>query len=326
MPADRRVSAFSTPIHARSSHLGSAKSLSCMSASVSLEHVWGSGHISLESGAVCILADLFTRVNPSPKEVAEQVSMGVAEGRLIILVGQCSVEYLGRSSSRLGLGDRLVIIKQDRSVLVHRKTGYDAVNWQPPKCVISVKQTGDTVTLSAYRPKHRENLVVSLPRVYLLASVCPEDDAKFEMLLTEKELYKAILAHPYLVERGLRIVSSQREIGEGVADFSATDSKGNYVVVEVKKDPVGPEAVKQLYKYVSTLRKGAPSARGILLSPGITKSAKKLLTTLGLEFRKLDLKEIARMAQAESGEGLDRLDRHLGTSSPPNPDGEHGLR
>ncbi|MBI4258032.1 MAG: endonuclease NucS [Thaumarchaeota archaeon] len=256
------------------------------------------------------MSSAFTILDPAPEQVAIEVSKGVAEGRLITLLCLCSIDYSGRSSSKLGSGDRLVIIKSDRSILVHRKSGLDAVNWQPPGSVITVSQGGDVPVIKAYRPKQRETLKLSLEKVYLLASMRLVDDARFEMLMDERELYHVILHHPELIEEGLRITSSQKEIGEGIADFSAVDVNGNYVVVEVKKDPVGPEAVRQLYKYVSELRKTS-NVRGLLLSPSIKKAAKSLLASLNLEFNALNLKECARLLEADRERFSEKLDKHF---------------
>lgn len=165
--------------------------------------------------------------------------------------------------------------------------------------------------IKAYRPKQRETLQLLIEKIYVLSSMRLVDDARFDMLMDEKELYQVILRHPEMIEEGLRITSSQKEIGEGIADFSAVDVKGNYVLVEVKKDPVGPDAVRQLYKYVSDLRKTSPTVRGILVSPSIKKAARSLLTALNLEFNALDLRECAAILEADKEIFSEKLDKHF---------------
>lgn len=257
------------------------------------------------------MKDLLVKINPTFTELTDAQSKSIAEGRLLILLARCSVEYSGRSASKLGSGDRIVIVKPDRSVLVHRRAGRDAVNWQPPGSVIKIQTSDHSTTLRAFRPRQRETLLIRLEEVYLVASMKPTDDARLEMLLTEKELYQVIASHPELIEEGLRIASAQRVVGEGVADFSARDSRGNYVVIEVKKDPVSPDAVKQLYGYVAALRQNPLNVRGILLGPSISKAARSLLSSLKLEFRQIDLKKCAALLQEAKEEHHENLDRHL---------------
>ncbi len=59
----------------------------------------------------------------------------------------CSVIYEGRARSKLGSGDRMIIIKSDGSFMVHQDRNLEPVNWQPPKsqCKASLKE-GDDVS------------------------------------------------------------------------------------------------------------------------------------------------------------------------------------
>ena len=69
---------------------------------------------------------------------AEKIREGIRSGSLIVLMGLMEVYYEGRAASSLGPGERLLIIKQDGSLLVHRPTGYEPVNWQPPGSKIEI--------------------------------------------------------------------------------------------------------------------------------------------------------------------------------------------
>jgi RecB family endonuclease NucS len=68
---------------------------------------------------------------PQLVTAAEMIQTALGEHRAVIAIGNCSVEYEGRASSKLEFGERIVIIKEDGSVLVHRPTDYSPVNWQP---------------------------------------------------------------------------------------------------------------------------------------------------------------------------------------------------
>ena len=61
-------------------------------------------------------------VSPTPSEAEECAGtyMRGARNSVLIVVGCCSVEYVGRARSTLGWGERIVIVKPDGSVLVHQ--------------------------------------------------------------------------------------------------------------------------------------------------------------------------------------------------------------
>ena len=65
-------------------------------------------------------------------EAAERIRMAIRSKEFLVIVGRMEVNYEGRASSTLGSGDRVLMIKPDGSVLIHRPTGYEPVNWQPP--------------------------------------------------------------------------------------------------------------------------------------------------------------------------------------------------
>jgi len=69
---------------------------------------------------------------PSLDEAYEAVKNGIAQRRMLLIVGSCTVDYVGRASSKLSQGERLLIIKPDGSTLIHRPRDYAPVNWQPP--------------------------------------------------------------------------------------------------------------------------------------------------------------------------------------------------
>ncbi|ACL10433.1 indolepyruvate ferredoxin oxidoreductase, alpha subunit [Desulfurococcus amylolyticus 1221n] len=84
------------------------------------------------------MADLLVWEKPDLNTLPGVIKKAIVEGRVVIIIGECSIEYEGRSASRLGNGERILIIKQDGSVLVHRPQGYSPVNWQPETSVIEV--------------------------------------------------------------------------------------------------------------------------------------------------------------------------------------------
>ncbi|NYZ80029.1 DUF91 domain-containing protein, partial [Candidatus Micrarchaeota archaeon] len=71
------------------------------------------------------------------KDAYELSKKAIDDKRNLIVVGECSVKYHGRAASKLSSGERIVIIKQDGSFLVHQNKNMAAINYQPPKGVVS---------------------------------------------------------------------------------------------------------------------------------------------------------------------------------------------
>ncbi len=240
--------------------------------------------LPLES-ALPILRDAFTRK------------------KLVVMLCRCSVVYEGRSATILGEGDRLVIIKPDGAVLVHRPKGYSPVNWQPDSQLLEAKLEGDTLVVRSIRAKPREVLEIRVTRIDSLVVVeGMKDDAEFQELIDEAEIRDTLAKHPELIEPGLRVTAVEKKIGEtGYADIYGVDAQGRHVIIEVKRVTAGRDAVEQLKRYVETLKRENPQApiRGILVAPSLTDPARRLLEEYGLEYRKLDLRRIRKLIEEE---------------------------
>ncbi|HEY4700208.1 MAG TPA: endonuclease NucS [Nitrososphaerales archaeon] len=254
---------------------------------------------------------LKVKIRPSLNEVEEILREAISKKVITQIATSCKVNYFGRSSSTLNWGERLVILKPDGSVLIHRNKGYDAVNWQPPGCFISLGRTAALLTIRADRRRPRETLIVECRAVLLVSAFSLIDEAPLEMLLTEQEVYKVLIANPRLIAPGFRVSSQQTALGLGRADITGYDADGNYVVVEVKRVDADNESINQVYKYVSNIRHTSDNVRGIIMAPRIRPNAKKLAKTLSIEYRTLDLKLCAELLSKDRLQHTERLDKHL---------------
>jgi len=234
-------------------------------------------------------------------EAAGMIAAALARRNVVVIVATCTVEYDGRARSRLGEGDRVIIVKPDGTVLVHRPYGSLPVNYQPEGSAVSVRAEGDTLVITAVRPRPSERLTIRVRRIAHLVVAELRDDAEFELWGSEDELRDAIARNPELLlgER-LRPVEVEAKLGRvGFADLLMIDEAGNYVVVEVKREEAGVDAVFQLKRYVGYVQRALGGrVRGILAAPSITRRALALLSREGLEFRRVDPKAAVK---AKSG-------------------------
>ena len=232
---------------------------------------------------------LSVKVSPTLMEAAETLEEAFRGRRLVFLVGNCRVDYEGRASSTLEWGERITIIKQDRSVLVHRPTGYEPVNWQPPKCMMSVKMEDGSLVVNASRQQPKEAVSIEFKDISLAMTGDLTDNGEFALHVTEEQMKQAVLIAPNLVEAGLKPLEQEKSLGEaGFTDIVAEDRNGNLVIIELKRVQASKDAVTQLQRYLDTLRKRINRPiRGLVVAPDLRRNAQPLLASLKLEFVRL---------------------------------------
>ena len=233
---------------------------------------------------------LSVKANPSIDEATELLDKAFRSRKLALIIGDCRVDYEGRASSILDWGERITLIKQDGSIMVHRPLGYEPVNWQPPKCLLRVaRDNSNVLTVIATRPQPRETVSIEFRKIAMVTTGDLADSGEFSMHVTEEQMKQAILIAPDLVETGLKPLEQEKSLRDvGFTDIYAEDSKGNIVVVELKRNPATKDAVMQLQRYLDTLRKKVTRPlRGIVVAPELRKSAQPLLESLKLEYVQL---------------------------------------
>ncbi len=234
--------------------------------------------------------------NPSVERAAQFVRDAVSERKMVILVGNCWVDYRGRASSRLESGERIVVIKEDGSVLVHRPVGYEPVNWQPAGCLFQTRVIGDVLHVRAIRRKPTESVRISFDRVYLVSAMSLVDKGAFSLYASEDDMQRAILLEPSILESGFKPISYEKKVEPGFVDVYGVDTSGRLVVVEIKRKAAGRAAALQLAKYVDYVKSVAGrEVRGVLVATRLAKGLQRLLATLGLEFKVLDPKKCAEV-------------------------------
>lgn len=214
----------------------------------------------------------------------------------IAMVCLCEANYTGRARSFLEKGERLVVIKEDTSFLIHRATELEPVNWQPPPNHISVSTGQGCLNLGVKRIRKPEKILVRIYGFRSFFSGRLRDEGGFHMYLSEKEISEILKKHPELVEDGFRIVSMERREDTGIVDVFGIDANGRRTIVEIKKDRAGKEAVRQVLRYVRGVGAGV---RVVLLSPGITPEAERMLRKNNIKFKKISMVELTRIITRE---------------------------
>ncbi len=225
---------------------------------------------------------------------------------MLIVAGTCHVHYVGRASSTLELGERILIIKADGSLLVHRPVGYEPVNWQPAGSVFHVQVKDDELEVHGVRQKPRESVRVTFDKVYLVSALDLSDSGDFLLHASEDDMHRAILLKPELLEEGFKPISWEKKVEPGFVDIYGEDKNGKLVIVEVKRKTASKEAALQLAKYIEPIKaKVNREVRAVLVAPSLGKDVQRMLVTLGLEYKALDPKTCAEVLKKSENAKLE---------------------
>lgn len=208
-------------------------------------------------------------------------------GSLTLILGECRVKFKGRAESFLDYGERLVLVKKDGSVLVHRGEGCDAVNWQPPGTKTSFLLGNGQLVLHAYRIKPPEKMRIRFRKIKLIAHSQLKDKAEIKLTGMESDYVDMVKSSPGVIEEGLRITGRERKTASGAIDLYGRDKNNTPVILEVKRGTAGIPAVYQLEAYVQDMKRKNKEAevRGILCAPRVPPMVQNLLRERGLEYR-----------------------------------------
>lgn len=206
----------------------------------------------------------------------------------IVVLAECEVSYAGRASSRASGSWRLLLIKEDGTVLIHEPIGREPINWQP-NSYVTTELRNNTLVIRAVRTRPREELIISLkePCEVLVAKL---GVGKFIISGTERNIIEYLAHNPGLIEEGAELVSREVSTPHGRVDLVLRGRDGSLLIVEVKRGVADVEAVYQLKRYVEYYESlGMTSLKGVLAAQSLTPNAQKLIRDLGFTYRRVEV-------------------------------------
>src|SRR2546425_13060937 len=132
-------------------------------------------------------------VSPELDHARSELVKALEARMMVTMVANCTVSYSGRTGSDMGEGERLVVLKEDGCVLVHRGRDYQPVNWQPSGCIFQSSVENGCLVVKAIRPTPLESLTITAETMHLLASFHLKDEAEFFLHASEEDMQRAIL-------------------------------------------------------------------------------------------------------------------------------------
>jgi len=206
-----------------------------------------------------------------------------------LIVARCEVTYTGRLDARLPESTRLLIFKNDGSVLVHADAGgYKPLNWMTPPTVF--EEADGTIVVRKRAGRTEDRLEIRL--VEVLSDVSHEmgEAAGLEKDGVERDLQQELAAQPGALGEELRLVRREWPTDIGPVDLMCRDAEDGWVAVEVKRI-AGIEAVEQLVRYLERIRLDPARAecRGLLAATRFRPQALTLAESRGIRCAEVDL-------------------------------------
>jgi RecB family endonuclease NucS len=216
------------------------------------------------------------------------------EKTMLLVLGECLVDYHGRAKSLLDWGDRLIIIKQDGTVLVHQPVMREPVNWQPAGSITEFKTQENQLILNCRHLQPAEKMKIIFRQLKMVTATSLVDHANLIIAGMEIDVVNQIVNEPHMIEEGLRIVKREKPVKTGSIDLYGYDKDHTPVVIEVKRSVATISSVHQLRMYVNDIKKDRkePKVRGILCAPRVPDMVKKLLSENNMEWREVERKVI----------------------------------
>jgi len=206
-----------------------------------------------------------------------------------LIVARCEVAYSGRLTAFLPESTRLLMLKDDGSVLVHADAGgYKPLNWMTPPTVI--EDDGATLVVRKRAGRSEDRLEIRLIEVLSDVSHDMGEAAALEKDGVERDLQLLLADDPTAIEDGLRLVKREWPTDVGPVDLMCRDADDGWVAVEIKR--IGTiEAVEQLSRYLDCIRADPArvACRGILAAQTIKPQAVALAESRGIACVEVDL-------------------------------------
>ena len=209
-----------------------------------------------------------------------------------LIVARCEVVYTGRLNAVLPVSTRLVILKDDGSVLVHADAGgYKPLNWMTPPTV--VEQEDDVLIVRKRAGRSEDRLAIQLVEVLSDVTHDMGEAAALEKDGVERDLQLELAAQPNALGEELRLVRREWRTDIGPVDLMCREDHDQWVAVEIKRIAT-LEAVEQLSRYLERIRLDPAMAgcRGILAAQTIRPQAATLADARGIVTVEVDLEEL----------------------------------
>jgi len=214
-----------------------------------------------------------------------------------LVIATCSVDYSGRLTAHLPLATRVLMLKQDGSLLVHSDGGsYKPLNWMSPPCFFTVHEPDDDLVAQGvsqvWRVTHAKTSDMLVVAIHEIHGELDHDLGVDPGLIkdgVEAHLQRLLADNIDELGDGYTLVRREFMTAVGPVDVLARDADGNTVAVEIKRRG-DIDGVEQLTRYLELLNRDphyAPVA-GVFAAQEIKPQARTLAEDRGIRCFVLD--------------------------------------
>jgi RecB family endonuclease NucS len=203
---------------------------------------------------------------------------------LRLVIARCQVDYAGRLTAHLPMAKRLIMVKNDGSVLIHSDGGsYKPLNWMSPPCRVTEGTSDGGVVEWSVVGRDGDTLRILIEEVHSDTAHDLGVDPGLQKDGVERHLQELLAEHPTALAAGLTLVRREYPTAIGPVDLMCRDADGRSVAVEVKRRGE-IDGVEQLTRYLELLNRDPLLApvRGILAAQEIKPQARVLATDRGI--------------------------------------------
>jgi RecB family endonuclease NucS len=222
------------------------------------------------------------------EEYISRINDALEKNETVIIAASCEVSYYGKVESYLPYGDRIIIIKSDKTLLVHQPSGVNPINYMKEGTEVKISMENDDIILKARHLFLKDFLDAKIHMIHFFNSHKLEDGGKIEVVGSEADMSDMIYENPLIIGKGFKPFSREEHTKYGFIDVFGTDNDGKIVVIECKRDTADFKAVQQLHRYIHKICKSKgvkeDNIRGIIASPKISSNARVMLEELGYSF------------------------------------------
>ncbi|CAB4888280.1 MAG: endonuclease NucS [Actinobacteria bacterium] len=214
-----------------------------------------------------------------------------------LVVATCSVDYSGRLTAHLPLAKRLLILKQDGSLLVHSDGGsYKPLNWMSAPCFFTEHEPDDeslalgvTLMWRVTHAKTADMLVVSIHDIHGEFDHDLGDEPGLIKDGVEAHLQALLADNIQELGEGFSLIRREYMTAIGPVDILARNADAQTVAVEIKRRGE-IEGVEQLTRYLELLNRDPHLApvSGVFAAQEIKPQARTLAEDRGIRCFVLD--------------------------------------
>lgn len=223
------------------------------------------------------------------EDYAVKINESVSKNQSLVIAARCKVRFNGRAESFIEEGDRIILIKPDKTLIVHQPQGNNPVNYLKPGASHKAIVVDGLLNIKSRNLQLKEYMDITISKVHFFNSCTMEDSCSVVVSGTEKQMSDMIYQNPELIEPGFRPLSREEHTKYGFIDVFGYDKNNVLTVIECKRFSADLKAVDQLRRYVERIKKskGLKVVRGMIASPLISSNAKKMLEEFGFEHKQI---------------------------------------